>query len=271
MPGLRSQPTVAAWIGMLAVTVLTSGCTPSADHRDPKVFFLGIDGLSWTVMGRLLAAGDLPNFERLTREGAFMPDFDTMSSTASPVVWTTVATGREPTDHGITDFIERLPNGALIPFTNRARKAKAIWEVAIDNGVSVGVAGWWASWPAEEVDGWIITDHANPTFSELLIADRRYWTADTETLSSLQRDFLPADLGATLARHWTDKRDFDYLDFQRRSDITDEQLAVLRATPWNERSLYSFLKGFFLVDALTFRATLELQREPHREARRGLT
>jgi hypothetical protein len=169
------------------------GCSAEPKHR---VFFLGVDGVNWKVIGPMIEAGELPNFSRLVREGAVMREFGTMDTTSSAVVWTTVATGRESVDHGVIRFVEKLPNGERIPISSNSRKAKAIWEIATENDVSVGVAGWWASWPAEEVNGWIISDHANPAFSEFLISDQQYWTAGSEKLSALQRDFYPADLAS---------------------------------------------------------------------------
>ena len=31
-------------------------------------------------------------------------------------------------------------------------------KTAIGRGLSVGFAGWWNSWPAEPVDGWVVSD-----------------------------------------------------------------------------------------------------------------
>jgi arylsulfatase A-like enzyme len=227
----------------------------------PRVFFVGVDGANWKVIGPMIEAGELPNFSRLVREGAVMREFGTMDTTSSAVVWTTVATGRESRDHGVTQFTENLPNGERIPISSNSRRAKAIWEIATENDVSVGVAGWWASWPAEEVNGWIISDHANPAFSEFLISDQIYWTADAEKLGALNRDLYPADLASILASHWLEKANFDYAELQRRGQFTDVQIEVLKTTPWNQRLLYSILKTFYIVDYPIFTAAKQLYIE----------
>ena len=82
-----------------------------------RVMLVGVDGATWTVIGRLIEKGELPAFKRLTDEGSYMPRFNTMGSTVSPVVWTSVATGRLPKDHGILGFTERLPSGKVIPIS----------------------------------------------------------------------------------------------------------------------------------------------------------
>lgn len=234
--------------------------TPPAPPK-PKVIFVGVDGATWTVLGPLLERGELPAFRRLMEEGASMPRFETISSTLSPVVWTTVATGARPEEHGVLSFTSQLPNGDLIPVTSNARKRRAIWELATRKGVSVGVLGWWASWPAEEVNGYVVSDHANPAFSELLSADRKYWTADQDVLGKLEKDFFPLDLAPTLQRHWIARDAFPYDDLRRRGRFTDEQMAVLRQAPWNERDVYSWLKTFYRVDYPLFRSALDLMRE----------
>jgi arylsulfatase A-like enzyme len=253
--GLRLPPLLLA-----AATLLLSGCNEPEPVR-PKILFLGIDGATWKVIGPLLARGELPAFGRLVEEGAYKPDLETLPVTTSPVIWTTVATGRAPEDHGITSFTSQLPNGQVIPVTSSARKVRAIWELASRRGLSVGVIGWWASWPAEEVNGYVVSDHASPAFSDLLIEDRRYWTADRDTLAKLKRDFLPTDLAPVLARHWIEEEDFPYEDVQRRGGFTASQMEALRAAPWNDRNAYSWLKTFYRVDEPLLRVALDLARE----------
>ncbi len=254
-------------LGLGFAAGMLGGCSeekPQVDRPQvdrPQIFFFGVDGATWKVIGPMIEAGELPNFKRLTQEGAFMSRFETMSSTTSPIVWTTVATGREPEDHGITEYIEKLPNGKRIPISSNSRKAKAIWEIATENNVSVGVAGWWASWPAEDVNGWIITDHSNPAFSDFLASDRTYWTADSKRLSALQQDFYPADLAPVLAHHWIQKADFDYATLQKRAQLTDAQVNILKIVPWNQRHLYSIFKTFYIVDYPVFAATKQLYTE----------
>jgi hypothetical protein len=247
-------------LALLLAACLLAGCG-APEPVGPKVLFVGLDGASWKVIGPLLEKGELPAFHRLVEEGAYRPDFETLQVTLSPVIWTTVATGRAPEDHGVTSFTSQLPNGQVIPVTSSVRKARAIWELASRRGVSVGVIGWWASWPAEEVDGYVVSDHASPAFSELLTADRVYWTADRETLSRLQRDFLPVDLAPVLARHWISREDFPYEDVHRRGGFTEAQMEQLRAAPWNERNVYSWLKTFYRVDQPLLRVALDLARE----------
>src|SRR5262249_34001197 len=78
----------------------------------------------------------------------------------SPVVWTTIATGKTPDQHHIGHFVAINPStGEPLPVTSRMRRVKALWNILSDSGKSVAVVGWWASWPAETVRGSIVSDH----------------------------------------------------------------------------------------------------------------
>jgi arylsulfatase A-like enzyme len=226
-----------------------------------KVILFGVDGASWVVMEPLLEAGELPAFRRMMDEGAWMPDFATIGTTHSPLVWTTVATGRKPRDHGITDYVEKLANGDSIPVSSNSRKAKAIWELTGEHGRTAGVLGWWASWPAEQIPDYVVTDHANPLYTALMFGEGHYWTADPEAMRQLQSDFWPADLAPILGAHWIDTEQFPYEEFEKRSGLSPEQMAAVGRAPFNRRRPYSILKTFYAIDYPLFRAAQQLARE----------
>ncbi len=211
-----------------------------------KVLLIGVDGGSWKVMGPLVAAGELPTFARLYREGASMVEFDTMESQDSPVVWTSVATGRRPKDHGVKDYTEEVAGVGKVPITSNSRKVPAIWTVATAAGRTVEVVNWWASWPAEPVNGVILSDHANPAAAGWMAG--KYFDADTEALKARLQDTFPGELAATLAPYWIAPEAFPLADFTARSGLTPAQVEQLVAAPYNERTAYSWLKTFYTLD-----------------------
>ncbi len=108
----------------------------------------------------------MPNWKRLASEGyeaklkSFMP-------VLSPIVWTTIATGVGPDVHRVLDFQEVDPaTGQKVPISGYSRAVPAIWNIASAAGRSVGVVGWWATHPAEEVSGFFVSDHASPILFE---------------------------------------------------------------------------------------------------------
>ncbi len=137
----------------------------SRDSR-PRVVLIGLDGADWTILDRLAANGAMPNVNRLVREGRSMR-LRSFVPLLSPVVWATIATGASPAVHGVLDFQEVEPGtGAITPISGRSRRVPAVWNVASAQGLKVGVVGWWATHPAEEVNGFFVSDHASSILFE---------------------------------------------------------------------------------------------------------
>jgi tetratricopeptide (TPR) repeat protein len=123
-----------------------------------RVLFVGIDSADWALMGPLMEQGRLPNLQRLAARGV-RARLRTIAPVLSPVIWTTVATGKMPDKHGIVDFLAvDARTGRQAPVTSNLRRTKAVWNILSDAGVPVGVIAWWATWPAEEVTGFLVSD-----------------------------------------------------------------------------------------------------------------
>jgi tetratricopeptide (TPR) repeat protein len=136
------------------------------DLRRRKVLVLALDGLDWDYIVPLVDAGRMPNLESLMDAGSW-GRMETMVPILSPLIWTTVATGVQPEEHGILDFLEVDPvTGQQVPITGRGRQVPAIWNLASALGLEVGVVGWWATWPAERVNGTMVSDRLYSTLRE---------------------------------------------------------------------------------------------------------
>jgi predicted AlkP superfamily phosphohydrolase/phosphomutase len=127
-----------------------------AGGRRPLVV-IGIDGGEWKVVRRLWAKGKLPHLKAIAERGATATLRTAYNS--SPVIWTTIATGVTPPVHGITDFVVPTPKGD-VPISSAVRKVPALWNMLTRAGRRVAVLGWWGSWPAEEVNGVVVSDRA---------------------------------------------------------------------------------------------------------------
>ena len=149
-----------------------------------KIALIGIDGAWWKVIDDLTPEGKLPNIQRLLENGV-RGELKTLYPTFSAMIWTSIATGKLPQKHGINSFLVwsfpltgvnipmfRLPllapellwiqeNIATVaPIPSNYRRAEALWSVLSDKDIEVGVMNWWATWPAEPVNGYIYTDRA---------------------------------------------------------------------------------------------------------------
>ena len=124
-----------------------------------KVLLIGWDAADWKVIHPLMDAGKMPNLQRLVGQGV-MGQIATLQPALSPMLWTSIATGKRPFQHGIHGFSEPTLDGRDVkPVTNRSPKCKAVWNIFNQNGLRSVVIGWWPSHPAEPLNGVMVSDH----------------------------------------------------------------------------------------------------------------
>jgi tetratricopeptide (TPR) repeat protein len=142
-------------------TTARSGAADTARAEPPsgrRVLLIGLDGADWDLIDPLMAAGKMPHMARLVAEGT-RARLKTITPVLSPIIWTSIVTGVGPDRHGILDFFATSKTtGAQIPVTSNMRQVKALWNILTDRGLSSGVVAWWATWPAEPVEGFIVSD-----------------------------------------------------------------------------------------------------------------
>ena len=123
-----------------------------------RVIFVGLDGADWQLLDRFVGDHTMPNLSRLVREGDRRV-LRTQHPPLSPLVWTTMMTGVSPLEHRVLDFTRFDPvTREREPITSDERAFPAIWNMASSNGKKVAVFGMWATYPAEEVNGTIVSD-----------------------------------------------------------------------------------------------------------------
>ncbi|MEM8557189.1 MAG: alkaline phosphatase family protein [Bacteroidota bacterium] len=123
-----------------------------------KVLLIGWDAADWKVITPLLDAGKMPALERLINRGV-MGNLATLDPPFSPMLWTSVATGKTADQHGILGFVEPTPDGrAIRPVMGASRTCKALWNILHQNGLRSNVVGWWPSHPAEPINGAMVSN-----------------------------------------------------------------------------------------------------------------
>ena len=78
-----------------------------------KVLLIGWDSADWEMIDPLLASGQMPALARLLEEGV-RGNLATLQPVLSPMLWTSIATGKRADKHGICGFTEPLPDGSGI-------------------------------------------------------------------------------------------------------------------------------------------------------------
>lgn len=120
---------------------------------------VGWDAADWKVIHELMDAGKMPTLQRMVDEGT-MGNLRTLNPPLSPMLWTSIATGKRPYKHGIYGFTEPMPNGnGVQPMTNISRSSKAIWNILNQQDERSVVVGWWPSHPAEPIRGAMVSDY----------------------------------------------------------------------------------------------------------------
>ena len=186
---------VALWLAPAETTAPDFAVVPTG----VRVRVLGIDGLERRMAEQMLARGEMPHLEELIGGGA-RAALAAEPERVPAIVWTTIATGRGPESHGVraADTRRLVGMSAPVPFAHsdnvftrslaRAtdllrltrtapassvlRAVKTFWNVASDKGLRVGIVNWWASWPAESLNGYVVTDRAFFKLEKQLPADR---------------------------------------------------------------------------------------------------
>ncbi len=128
-------------------------------QEKPKVLVIGWDAADWKVINALVDQGLMPHTAALIERGV-MGDLATLHPVLSPMLWTSIATGKRPYKHGILGFSEPTPDGGGIqPVSQLSRKTKAIWNILNQTGHRCHVVGWWPSHPVEPIDGVMVSNH----------------------------------------------------------------------------------------------------------------
>ena len=113
-----------------SVLWLVSARTPGP-VTETRVLVYGVDGATFDVIDAHI--GELPNFERLAREGA-RATLTSMEPMFSPPLWTTIASGRPASEHGVLGFRVHSDDCKVARF----------WDVAEHAGMGSGsTSGWW--------------------------------------------------------------------------------------------------------------------------------
>jgi predicted AlkP superfamily phosphohydrolase/phosphomutase len=142
-----------------------------------RTLIVGFDGATLDLLDRWRAEGRLPVVEALLQDGSHGPLASTFPYN-SAVAWTSLATGMQPSRHGIFDFVLPAPGEyRLRVATRQDRRVPALWTHASEAGARVGVVNIPMTFPAERVNGVMVSGMDAPRLEERAVHPAGYLDA----------------------------------------------------------------------------------------------
>ncbi len=145
----------SATIVLVALLVLAAFWPVSALFRAPprsladgglKMIVIGLDGASPLILEDMVSQGDLPTFAAMMDQGCF-GELTSLTPIFSPMIWTSISTGKMPDKHGVRDFL----NASYLDI-----KAKTVWEIFEEEGGKTGIYEWLCTWPPVKLNGFLV-------------------------------------------------------------------------------------------------------------------
>ena len=104
------------------------------EKRRQRLLLVGWDSADWKIIHPLLDSGELPGLARLVESGT-SGNLTTLEPQLSPMLWTSIATGKMAYHHGVPGFTEVDPGtGAvvLVSAATQTRNVMAVYDRAVD-------------------------------------------------------------------------------------------------------------------------------------------
>jgi hypothetical protein len=180
---LDARNAKSAGSALLLVAAFTlDGCskTVALDEvrtKDRKVLLIGVDGMNFGLIESMFQQRQLPKLAELRSHGLAIPLIGELATKEPFSIgadfaqsWTTIATGlpvhAEKSDkgpasgaNGVRMEMVAVKNGyEPLPVTSAHWEAPALWHVLGAAGVKSAIVNWFGTWPAEPVNGFLVTD-----------------------------------------------------------------------------------------------------------------
>lgn len=131
-----------------------------------KTLIIGLDGASPDLIRPWVEEGKLPNLATFFTEGIY-GSLKSVPNMNSAPAWCSMVTGKNPGKHGIFWFNESQTEDYQHEYINASfRDGKTIWQLLSDAGKRVLVVNVPITFPAEKVNGNIITGIDAPSVNE---------------------------------------------------------------------------------------------------------
>ncbi|MGA0901105.1 MAG: alkaline phosphatase family protein [Luteolibacter sp.] len=123
-----------------------------------RLLLIGWDSADWKIMHPMMDAGLLPGIQSLVERGT-SGNLTTLDPQLSPMLWTSIATGKMAYHHGVPGFTEVDPlTGAVVPVSAATRRCRTVWEMLGEHGLRSNVVGWFATQGERDLPGHVVSN-----------------------------------------------------------------------------------------------------------------
>ncbi|MFH1381238.1 MAG: alkaline phosphatase family protein [Candidatus Omnitrophota bacterium] len=186
-------------------------------NSKPRVLVIGLDGATFEIIKPMIKNGKLPNFARLMREGSYGPLKSTMPP-ITPCAWTSFATGKDPSKHGLYDFKLHEGDPEKTKSVNRTFvKSKALWKILTEAGKESIVIDIPLTYPPEEINGVLISRVMAPPKKNCAYPKHLYYTLR-------KKGFIAKEEKKVAKEHGADKANIEEVKPQKLSKAKTEKL-----------------------------------------------
>jgi predicted AlkP superfamily phosphohydrolase/phosphomutase len=135
-----------------------------------RTLVVGFDGATLSLCDRWIAEGRMPTLAGLMADGSHGV-LRSVFPYNSAVAWATLATGTNAGRHGIFDFVLPREGAYALKVTTREdRRVPALWNHASDAGASVAVVNIPMTFPAETLNGVMISGMDAPSLEQRAVS-----------------------------------------------------------------------------------------------------
>jgi predicted AlkP superfamily phosphohydrolase/phosphomutase len=183
-------------LNMQSLEIGKNGDIISQEAPAKRVLVLGMDGLDFRLVKKLIEEDKLPSFKKLSESGSFIPLEPSMPP-ESPVSWSSIATGKNPGEHNLFDFIGRdtstyFPQLSILEQNSPALpgreykdvlKGVPFWQASSEAGKETSVVRWPITFPAQKIKGHMLSGLGVPDINGML-NKYSFYTDDKNTKPS---------------------------------------------------------------------------------------
>ena len=151
--------------------------------------------------------------------------------------------------------LERLKIGGNYLVTGTFRTEKTVWEMLSEAGTTVGVIGWLVTWPAEKVNGFVVSAKAVEGSNRIYQANSKYKTEESKGSIT-----YPAPIFEELREF--NSTPYSITDQEIDSifgHLAEPEIEQIRSAHFDKKNKFNFFAQLYLSDIFTVKTGIHLR------------